>query len=241
MNESTGEGATFDPNAPAIETRRLSKRYPRTWALRAVDLRIERGARVCLLGPNGSGKSTLLRIVAGAARPTRGEVRIFGSERRKAERAVRTIGFLSHQSYLYSELTAVENLRFAATMYGVNGTEDRLHRALEIVGLSHVSNEQVRTYSSGMTKRLALARATLHDPEIVLLDEPYGALDIAAIEWLESFIAGLRATNRTILVATHEAGRALRWADRAILLRNGRVEYDGPASSYAATVGLEAE
>ena len=237
--ESREDGAPADgpdAGAPAIEVRRLSKRYPRTWALRGVDLRVERGEMVCLLGPNGSGKSTLLRILAGITRPTTGEVRILGSSSRKDEAVRRSLGFLSHQTFIYHELTGMENLKFAAAMYGVDGEEARLMEALSAVGLAHVADEGARTYSSGMLKRLALARATLHDPRIILLDEPYGALDVEAIDWLERFIRDLRSDGRTILMSTHEADRALDLSDRAVGLRAGRVVYDGPASSYAASL-----
>ena len=236
MSDGTrGVGAgAIDFDAAAVDARKLARRYPGTWALRAVDLRVERGELVCLLGPNGSGKSTLLRILAGASRPTLGCVRIFGVERRKVEAVAGLIGFLSHQTYLYAELTGRENLRFAATMYGLDASDARLDEALATVGLADAADAQVRTYSSGMTKRLSLARATLHDPDIVLLDEPYGALDADGIEWLEGFIRGLRGTGRTLLVATHEASRALELADRAVMLRSGRIVYDGPAAGFTA-------
>ena len=223
----------FDAS-PAIDARRISKRYPRVWALSAVDLRVECGEVIALLGPNGSGKSTLLRIVAGAARPTAGHVRISGESAGSAASRQR-IGFLSHQMCLYDELTAQENLRFAATMYGLDSADDVASGALAAVGLSAVVDSQVRTFSSGMRKRLALARATLHDPEIVLLDEPYGALDLDGIEWVDRFVGGLSAAGKTAIIATHEAGRALALSGRAVALRDGRVVYDGPAASFEAS------
>ena len=219
----------------AIDAREVSKRYARTWALKAVTFSVGRGELVSLLGPNGSGKSTLLRVVSSVTRPTYGEVSVFGASPRRSDFR-RRVGVLPAQSYLYGELTALENLRFAAVMYGLDGDVDGLHEALAHVGLPHVANEQVRTFSSGMRKRLALARATLHDPELVLLDEPYGALDVEGIEWVDRFVSGLREHGKTALIATHEIGRALALCDRAVALRGGRVVFDGPTSDYEGAI-----
>ncbi len=232
-NPGGGPGGTPDL---VVEARQVSKRYARTWALRAVDLEVRRGELVSLLGPNGSGKSTLLRVLTAVSRPTYGEVKIFGLPPRNGQNVRERLGVLPHQSYLYGELTALENLRFAATMYGIKPSKDDLMEALAHVGLGHVADAQVRTYSSGMRKRLALARATLHDPELVLLDEPYGALDVEGIGWVDSFIGELRDAGKTLVIATHEVGRALALCDRAVALRGGRVEFDGPTSGYEGAV-----
>lgn len=241
----TPEGASAPvsarPEPTAIEARDVSKRYARTWALRRVSLTVARGELVALLGPNGSGKSTLLRVITSITRPTYGEVKVFGASPRDGDEVRRRMGVLPPQSYLYGELTAFENLRFASVMYGLDGARDTLHEALANVGLAHVADEQVRTFSSGMRKRLALARATLHDPELVLLDEPYGALDVEGIEWVDRFTAGLREHGKTAVIATHEIGRALALCDRAVVLRGGRVVFEGPTSEYGGAVSGETE
>jgi ABC-type multidrug transport system ATPase subunit len=242
-----GQGGTHSSEL-VVDARRVSKRYARTWALKGVDLKVGQGELVSLLGPNGSGKTTLLRILAAVTRPTYGEVRIFGASPRDGPNVRERLGVLPHQSYLYGELTGFENLRFAATMYGIHTSKDELRGALAHVGLAHAGDAQVRTYSSGMRKRLALARATLHDPELILLDEPYGALDVQGIEWVDRFINELREARKTLVIATHEIGRALALCDRAVSLRLGRVAFDGPTSEYSGAiagatqaVGLEVE
>jgi ABC-type multidrug transport system ATPase subunit len=231
----------IDPAAPVVDARQVSKRYVRTWALKAIDLRVERGELVALLGPNGSGKSTLLRVITAVTRPTYGQVMVFGATAKNGDEVRRHLGVLPHQTYLYGELTGLENLRFAATMYGIQASKHDLIEALDHVGLADAADTQVRTYSSGMGKRLALARATLHDPEFVLLDEPYGALDVEGIGWVDRFIGELREAKKTLLIATHEIGRALALCDRAVVLRGGRIEFDGPTSDYKGTVSGETE
>ena len=231
-----------------VAARQVSKRYARNWALRAVDLTVARGELVSLLGPNGSGKSTLLRVLTGVTRPTYGDVELFGSALRNGDEKRKHLGVLPGMSYLYGELTAVENLRFAAVMYGLIPVQEQLVDAIAHVGLAHAAEQQVRTFSSGMRKRLALARATLHDPELVLLDEPYGALDVEGIGWVDRFIGELREGGKTLVIATHEIGRALALCDRAVALRGGKVVFDGSTSDYEGaiagateSVGLEAK
>jgi len=219
-----------------VDAREVSKRYARTWALKAVNLKVGQGQLVSLLGPNGSGKSTLIRVLTASTRPTYGEVRIFGQQPKNGENARERMGVLPHQSFLYAELTALENLRFAATMYGINADKDQMMEALDHVGLAHVADAQARTFSSGMRKRLALARATLHDPDLVILDEPYGALDVEGIGWVDRFIAEQREAKKTLVIATHEIGRALALCDRAVQLRSGRVMFDGPTDEYEGAV-----
>ncbi len=222
--------------AEVVDARQISKRYQRTWALRKVNLRVEAGTLVCLLGPNGSGKSTLLRIIAMTTRPTLGKLEVFGATPRERSVILSRLGVLSNRPYVYDELTARENLRFASSMYDAGLNDDALLAALASVGLERVADAAVRTFSSGMRKRLSLARATLHDPDLVLLDEPYGALDVEGIAWVDRFVHGLRAANKTAIIATHETGRARELCDFALGLRAGRVIYDGPASDYKLQV-----
>ncbi|MGH7544778.1 MAG: ABC transporter ATP-binding protein, partial [Gemmatimonadota bacterium] len=172
-----------------MRARGVFRRYGFHWALRGVDLDAERGSIVALIGANGSGKTTLLKVIATGLKATRGSVEVMGFDVAKEPDEVRRrVGLLSHYSYLYDELTALENLRFAAEMYGSDAGADALDGALRSVGLLPVRDAFVRTFSSGMKKRLALARASLHRPPVVLLDEPYGALDAAGLDWVDRLL-----------------------------------------------------
>jgi heme exporter protein A len=183
---------------------------------------------VCLVGPNGAGKTTLLRILATATSPSRGDVAIFGDSTRQQADAVREkVGLFVAQAYVYGELTPVENLRFASVMYGRTPTDAELRERLERVRLTRVADSLVRTFSQGMLQRLALARAMLHDAPLMLLDEPYTALDADGLRLVDGLIADLRSAGRTVIMATHLIERALDQSDRGIAIDGGRVVYDG--------------
>jgi ABC-type multidrug transport system ATPase subunit len=193
-----------------------------------VDLVVPAGQCVCLVGPNGAGKTTLLRILATATSPSRGEVHIFGqSTERQAETVRQQVGLFVAQAYVYGELTPIENLRFAATMYGHHYTDAALRDRVAQAGLERVADARVRTFSQGMLQRLALARAMLHDAPLMLLDEPYTALDAAGLRLVDALIGELRAAGRTIIMATHLVERALDQCDRGLAIDAGRVVYDG--------------
>jgi len=227
--------SSSSPSA-AVEAAGLAKRYGRAWALREIDLSIRPGEAVALLGPNGSGKSTLLRILATATRPTHGEVRVFGFPIRTDGDAVRRrVGLLSDRPPLYDELTALENLAFAAAMYGLPVRDDGLRAALATVGLPRVADARVRTFSQGMAQRLALARATLQSPDLVLLDEPYNALDVEGLRLVDQLLARVRAAGKTAILATHHIAKGLAQCDRVIALSGGRVTFDGPTARFAAS------
>jgi heme exporter protein A len=202
-----------------------------------VDLRVEAGEAVCIVGPNGSGKSTLLRVLSTAARPTSGEVRVLGFSTGAADTDPirRRVGFLPDRPYLYGELTALENLRFAAVMYGLDRSEQALREAIAAAGLGHVGDARVRTFSRGMAQRLSLARTMLHDPDLVLLDEPYNALDAEGSQLVDRFLGDLRRTRKTALIVTHHVERGLALCDRAVALRAGRLVFDGPPESFIAS------
>lgn len=218
---------------PAVQLDRLTKRYARNWALQGISLSIASGESVCLLGPNGSGKTTLLRILATATRPTGGQARVFGCEAVGEGDAIRRrIGLLSHRTFLYGELTARENLRFAAGMYGLEPDPPRLATALSEVGLAHAADHRVRGFSQGMSQRLALARATLHQPSLLLLDEPYSALDAAGLQLLDDFLARFVRNGGTLILVTHQVERGLAACQRALSIRGGRVVYDGPSAGF---------
>ncbi len=178
--------------------RGLGKRYGDKRVLRGVDLELPRGGFVVVTGPNGSGKTTLLRICAGLATPSE------GSLERRFERA--QVGYLGHEALVYRELTALENLDLYGRLYRVPERRERIGMLLERFGLWDVRHERVASYSRGMTQRLALSRALLHEPELLVLDEPYSALDEAGAELLDGQLAELRG-ERSFLLATHEPAR----------------------------------
>ncbi len=218
-----------------IDALGLSKSFGPHVALQDVSLHVEPGEAVAVVGPNGAGKTTLLRILATLSRPTAGDLRIFGADPARAGVGIRCrIGFLSHRTLLYEDLTAGENLEFYARLYRLPGALPRIDELLERVGLASRRGDLVRTYSRGMQQRLAVARALLHDPELLLLDEPYAGLDPFAVDELTALLAGLRAEGRTLLLTTHDLGGRLALAERAVVLREGRVVHDAPLGDPSA-------
>ena len=213
----------------------VGKSFGRTRVLRDLTLRVDAGETVALFGPNGAGKSTLLRLCATLYEPTAGVLTLFGSPARSAA-VRRRIGLLSHQSFLYPDLSARENLAFYARLYGLARPEHVADAWLERIGLTKSAMRPVRVFSRGMEQRLALARTLLHAPELVLLDEPWSALDAAAADLLSELLAGLRADGRTILVATHDFARGLALAARAVILHGGRVVWEASRSEAMASV-----
>jgi len=210
-----------------IKVCNLSKSFGPRAALAAVDLSIERGEFVTLMGPNGAGKTTLLRILATLARPTSGTVRIAGLDPTRDGIEVRQrIGFLSHRTLLYEDLTAEQNLRFYARMYGLDDGPARVQDLLQRVGLATRRHDLVRTFSRGMQQRLALARAVLHRPHVLLLDEPYTGLDPLAAQVLTGLLAELTGEGCTTLLTTHDLGRGLEVGRRVVVLARGRLVYD---------------
>lgn len=197
-------------------------------ALSQVNLRVQSGAFVLLLGANGAGKSTLLRLLAGLSKPTRGRVLVAGAEPHRTAAARAAVGLLSHATLLYDDLSAQENLGFYARLYGLSSPEERIAHALATAGLEERQHHRVRTFSRGMKQRLALARATLHNPMILLFDEPYTGLDQRAATALSRQLSHLKEQGRTSLLVTHNLEEAVHLADRLVILRRGRVGYDAP-------------
>ena len=195
-------------------------------ALRKVDLTIEAGSTIALLGRNGAGKTTLLRIVAGLSKPSRGSIKIQGSEARE-QVTRRRIGILGHGIALYDELSAIENLTLFGRLYGLSNARKRADEMLERVGLSRVRDGLAREFSRGMRQRLAVGRAFLHDPEVLLLDEPFTALDDRAIAVLQSMIKEMRDRGRTIVMSTHQLREALELASHVALLQRGQIVHTG--------------
>jgi heme exporter protein A len=205
-------------------------------AVDGIDLRLPAGDTLVLLGPNGAGKSTLLRILSGGLRPTSGEVRLGGMplDLRGAD-WLRRVGVLSHQSFLYGHLTARENLRFFADLYDLDRVGERIEAGLAGVDLAARGDDEVRTYSRGMRQRLALARTLLHDPDVVLLDEPYTGLDAHAAAVLRGVLGTLRDGRRTVILVTHNLIEGLESADRVAIQVRGRLVVDAPASDFDAS------
>jgi len=222
--------------APALLALGLSRHYGPHAALDRIDLEIPAGEFVALLGPNGAGKSTLLRLFATLIRPTAGRLEVHGLDPRRAERAplARRIGLLSHQTFLYDHLTGLENLLFYARLYGLPDAPGAARAALRAVGLEDRGSDLLRTYSRGMQQRLAIARTLLHDPDIVLLDEPFTGLDPEASDRLHERLGGARAAGATCVMATHDLGAGLRLADRVVVLVSGRLVADRPAREIDA-------
>lgn len=215
-----------------IEVEKLSKAFGLLPALRGLDFSIGRGESVLLFGANGSGKSTLLRLLSGLCRPSAGAIRIGGWELPREAMAVRAqIGLVAHRPLLYENLTAGENLDFFGKLYGIEA-EERVERCRELlrqVGLTRNADRIVRTYSRGMKQRLSIARALLHQPDILLLDEPYSGLDQAACELLDELLEEAKEAGRTIILSTHQLSRAPEIAGRALALSGGKIAFDGPS------------
>lgn len=225
---------------PLLRVEKLEQAYGGPAVLRGVDLELDRGQGLALLGPNGAGKSTLLRVLAGLQKPGRGRIDLDGRRFRPANpEHRRRIGFVSHESLLYDGLTARENLHFFAKLFSLPSPVDRSEEVLRRVGLEWVGERPVRTFSRGMLQRLTLARALLHDPVLLLLDEPMTGLDPVGRSMLEERLAEVRARGAALLITTHELTGVRAVADRVAFLRRGRIAEQGSIAEYPAEV-LEA-
>jgi heme ABC exporter ATP-binding subunit CcmA len=226
-----------------IEIEKLVKLYGYVPALRGIDLTVERGECVTVIGANGSGKSTLIRLLCGLSKPTSGSIRIGGwTIPGEAESVRAQIGLVAHKPLLYEGLTGRENLTFFARLYGAK--PDRVDAMLERVGLSKRAGDPARTYSRGMMQRLSLARALLHEPDVLLFDEPYTGLDADSSATLDAIIMESRAEGRTLMMALHDFERAARLSSRIIVLARGEVAHDsaqrGAVADAAALAAIYA-
>jgi heme exporter protein A len=213
-----------------IRVRGLVKAFGDHEVLKGLDLDVGAGECLALVGPNGAGKTSLLRILATLSRPTAGSVRVVGAELEDQPLLVRRqIGFLSHEPLLYGDLSAEENLRFYGRMYNVPRLGERISSMLSLVGLERFRHGLVRTFSRGMKQRLAVARALLHDPPVLLLDEPYTGLDRRAARMLDTIVEGARLGSagrpRAVLLTTHDLERGLGICQRVALLIDGQIVY----------------
>jgi heme ABC exporter ATP-binding subunit CcmA len=218
-----------------VQVHGLRKVFGPHRVLDGVTLDVRAGEAVALLGTNGAGKTTLLKVLATLVRPTRGTARVGGHDCvREAEQVRRCVGLIAHGSYVYDDLSALENLRFWSTLGGHPHPADVLRAALADVDLERVANERVRTFSAGMKRRLALARLRLAGARVLLLDEPSAGLDQRAKKWLEEYLEAFKAGGGALLVATHSFGRELTVADRVAVLAGGRIVVDEPRGALGA-------
>ena len=221
-----------NPDRPAIEVRGLSKSFGRSYALRDLDLEVRWGEVLTVIGPNGSGKTTLIKILATLARPDSGNVRVAGLDVSTSGQSVRrNIGVVTHEPLLYDQLTGRENLALFARLFGLDSADERVESASHLVGMSSRIDQRVGMLSHGMRKRLGIARALLHEPLVLLMDEPESGLDQEAIGLLERVVRDRSTPFRTVVLTTHnlEAGAAL--CDRLAIMVDGRVKYEGTMPS----------
>lgn len=210
-----------------IKVKELSKSYGKKEILKGISTEIPTGQCLAILGPNGAGKSTFLKTLALILKPSKGEILIDGQIVNKDISNLKMkIGLISHSSFLYPELTAYENLEFYGQLYNVEGLDDKILNSLKKVGLKLVFNDPVYTFSRGMLQRLAIARALIHNPEIILLDEPFTGLDQQGITILEEVIKELKSQGKTIIMVTHSFEQAMDNVDRVIIINKGKIVGD---------------
>ena len=219
----------------AIDARAIAKSYGRAQVLRDLHLQVPWGQTVTVLGPNGSGKTTLIKTLAMLAKPDAGEVRIAGlSTRRDGMRVRRAIGVVTHEPLLYDGLTGAENLRFFARMFALDRIDERIGEVAAQMGVTSRLDTKVGALSHGMRRRFSIARALLHSPRILIMDEPESGLDQQALSLLEALIADNANPDRAILMTTHNFERGIALADRVAILSRGRIAYDGAPDEDAA-------
>jgi heme exporter protein A len=214
----------------ALLARGLTKRFGARRALEGLDWSVRTGESWAIFGPNGAGKSTLLRIAAGALRPDAGTLTLGGLDPRRDAAARAGLGWIAHAAMLYDDLTALENLVFFARLHGVHRARDRAMELLTRFELDHRAEDHVGTLSRGLKQRVALARALVHDPVLMLLDEPFSGLDPRASLLLRDVLGQLRSAGRTLVIVTHDVAEGLRLSDRWIALRGGRLSEDGDSA-----------
>jgi heme exporter protein A len=227
---SMAQGHAPAPKRPVIRMEGVEKWFGFTRALQGINLVVWPGDFLALLGRNGAGKSTLLRVIARLAKPSSGRILVKEIDISRHTDLVRLqLGFVAHSSFLYPNLTARENLRFFGRMYRIEKLEDRIEEALHWVGLDDSADRRVKGFSRGMQQRLSIARATLHDPEILLMDEPFSGLDLEASTLLSTWMRDFVGRGKTILMATHDLEQGLESVNRWALLEKGTIaeEFSG--------------
>ncbi|MFT4578604.1 MAG: heme exporter protein A [Nitrospinales bacterium] len=207
----------------AIEVRHLRKAFGTLKAVDGIDFELKQGEFLTVFGPNGAGKTTLIKILSGLTQPSSGTAKVAGFDVSEGHPEMRKeIGVISHSTALYADLTPLENLMFFARMHGLEQPEDKSLKVIEEVGLSPRRNDRVRTFSRGMLQRLSIARAILHDPAILFLDEPFTGLDLHAINVLKEHLQRLHDRRRTILMTTHDISCGLEMCDKVALQVQGK-------------------
>jgi ABC-type multidrug transport system ATPase subunit len=218
---------------PPIKAHQVSKSIDDRPILRAIDLEIPQGQFIALLGANGAGKSTLLKLLSTLAAPSSGTLELFGlpvkTAGNGAARIRAKLGLIGHQSMLYHDLSALENLEFFGKLYGVPAPRIRALALLNTLGLSRRAHDPIKAFSRGMAQRVSIARALMHDPLLLLADEPFAGLDAPSADLLEKLLADLHAQGKTILLANHDIRQSLRLAQRAVVLAQGHKVLDAPA------------
>jgi len=214
----------------------VTKSFGYIQALRGVDLKIKKGEFVTVFGPNGAGKTTLIKLLATLTKPTSGKVSIANYDIKKEPDKVRAlIGVISHDPYLYGNLSALENIGFFASLYGISQPKKKAIQVIKQVGLESRMHDLVRTFSRGMQQRLAVARAIVHEPKILLLDEPYTGLDQHGARIFGDLLNWLKTENRTIVMTTHNLPEGLEVSDRVAILDGGKIIYESDASGIELT------
>jgi len=221
----------------ALEATDLARGYRNRWALSGLNLRMATGNSLLVVGANGAGKTTLLRLLATTLTPTAGSVRVFGVRPEEDLLGVRRqLGLVSHRTHLYDDLTAAEFLAVTASVGGMSKDSARNEALLERVGLAGRGSDVVRGFSAGMRKRLSFARLLLQDPAVVLLDEPYGQLDVRGVAFVDELIAELIGDNKTLVMSTHQVERGAALLKNGLVLSSGRMSWVGPAADAPAAL-----
>lgn len=222
-----GKAAERASHPWAIEIQGLTKSYGDRLVLKGLELQVKAGEFLTVFGPNGAGKTTLIKVLATLSKPLGGKVWMAGLDIRESAAEVRRqIGVVSHQTFLYGELTAYENLKFYGRMYDVPSLEQRIHEVIAMVGLASRLHHPVRTLSRGMQQRVSIARAVLHSPSIMLLDEPETGLDQHASAMLGEVLGTLNGGARTVVMTTHSLERGFEMGDRVVILAEGKIVYE---------------
>lgn len=237
---TASQAISGDPTSPGalttldtvVSARGLGRHIDDRAILHDLNFDIHAGSYVALLGANGAGKSTLLHVLATLTTPTVGELHLFGKSTSRSNAGTTKlramIGMIGHQAMLYRDLTALENLVFFGKLYNVKHPTERAEHLLEQVALLHRADDPARTFSRGMVQRLAIARALMHDPQMLLADEPFSGLDMPSTTMLENLLADLHAKGKTIILVNHDIPQSLRLAERALALKQGRIVIDQP-------------
>ncbi len=221
-----------DADKPAIEVRGLTKSFGNNLALGGIDLEVETGKTLAVFGPNGAGKTTLIKILASIMKPTAGDVSINGLSLKDNAEAIRShIGIVSHQTFLYGNLSAYENLRFYSRMYDVPHYQKRIKQVAAMVGMESRLYDRVGTLSRGMQQRFSIARALLHNPDIVLLDEPETGLDQQAIAMLWELLKEDSGKKRSVIFTSHSLERGLKACDELIIINKGKIACCRPGNT----------